>query len=369
MGYKREGLAAYVAEYFSDRLHNPYAKFRPFLYFLGLVSQERNTKLGRPNTTAVFGDTSRLGRGEKRRLGRSNEIYFSYQKTEPSDGDRVEHRGTTPVAGTFMEDNAGQIANRWTHFMQPVKVGKHSLDDATGPSAIMSIMDNASAIAWEALLKSVNDRMLNGTLNQTNQQDKKQWTDLLGIDHVLTANNYYGQVNRATETNLNPLVITAGTDTDSTVVELAVCDAINDGNETITGLASKSPDGSGANLHMVNPREFAKLRQEATGSYQIHVGGIPGHAAIGHRKPIIEYGSNWITYDDAITAGTWYALRLESWLLECDGRYNFTPQPFVLKSAQEEGGEHYEWSQVHARLRLSCREPWLNCKGTGFTAK
>ena len=367
MAYKREGLAAYAQEFFMRKLHNPFAKFRIFLYFMGLNSVESMTKLGRPRTPAVFGDVSRLGRGERKQLAHSDEIYFAYQKSEPTDGSRVAYRGSTPTAGSFSEDNAGQLAMRWTHFMQPIKVGKHSLDAASSGSQIMSIMDNASAIAWEAILKSVNSRMLSGTRTQAQQADKI-WEDLLGLDHVVTANNYYGQVDRSTETDLNPLVITAGTDTDGTVAELGVCDVINDGNSTVTGRAGKSPDGSGCNLHIVNPRELATLRQEAQGTYQIHYDGIPGHAAIGHRKPVIEYGTNWITYDDDVTAGTWYGVRLESWLLEVDSRYNFRVQPFVLKSAVEEGGEHYEWSLVHAKLRLTCREPWLQCKGTGFTA-
>ena len=370
MAYLREGLQAYTLEYFNKKLRSPFALFRPFLYYLGLVSVEANTKLGRPNTPAVFGDTSGLGRGDLRKLARSTEHYFPFQKTEPAApvDPAVGFREKTPVSGVFVEDNAGMAATKWSHFMEPIKIGKESLDDATGASAIMSIMDNGLNITWEALLKRINDRFLKGTMTEA-QQKKNRWTDVLGLQHVLTNNNFYGQVDRSVETDLNPLIIAAGTDLDTTIVELGICDVINDGNATIKGRASRSADGAGCNLHIVHPKLFAPLRTEAQGIYQIHQNGIPGHAIAGHRKPIIEYGNNWITYDEGMTNSEWFGLRIESWMLEVDGRYNFVPQPFKLKSENEEGGEHYEWSLLHAKLRLTCREPWLQAKVTGLVDK
>ena len=183
MAYVREGLQAYVRENFTKRLYNPFARFNPMLSYLGLSSVEKLTKLGRPNTAAVFGDLGKLGRGEIRRLGHSSAIFWNFQKYEPNDGSTVAHRASTPTASTFGEDNAGQIELRWTHYMEPMKVGKSSLDDATGPSAIMSIMDNASAITFERLLKRVNEDMLNGTLTAA-QQNEQRWSSLLGLDHV-----------------------------------------------------------------------------------------------------------------------------------------------------------------------------------------
>jgi hypothetical protein len=368
MAYIREGLQAYVAEYFMRKLHNPFAKFRTFVYYMGLRSQEGMTRLGRPRTTAVFGDLSGLGRGELRRLAHSTDHFIPFQKSEPSapTDPAVAYRGATPTASSFAEDNAGMMSTRWTHFMEPVKVGKDSLDDASGPSQIMSILDNAASITMENLLKRINDRLINGTRTQA-QQNVNRWQDLLGVSHVLTTNNYYGRVDRSVETDLNPLNIAAGTDTSSSIVELANIDLVNDGNSTIVGRASKSPDGGGCDLHIVHPKLFGPLREEAKGTYTIHYNGIPGHAGIGHRKPAIEYGNNWITYDDGVPNSEMWSLRLKSWYLELDPRYNFVPQPFKLKSANEEGGEHYEWSLVHAKMRLTCREPWLQTKTTALT--
>ena len=368
MAYKREGLPAYVKEYFFKKLYNPFANFRPFLYMLGLMSVERMTKLGRPNTTAVFGDLAGMDKAERRNLGHSTEHYFSYQKWEPDDGGTVAHRGATPTATTFAEDNMGQAATKWTHFAEPNKMGVSSLDDATGPSQVMSIASNASKITWEALLKRINNSLINGTLTQAQQQDDVRWDDLIGISHVLTTNNFYGQVDRSVETDMNPLNIAAGTDLDSTAVSLDIIDIVNDGNNTIEGRASKSPDGSGCNLHMVHPNLFAALKQEAQGVYQIHQGGIPNHPIGGAKFPCIEYGGNWICYDRGIPTDEMWSLRLASWYLEVDGRYNFQPQPFKKKHENEEGGEMIEWSLVHAKMRLTCREPWLQTKTTGLTA-
>ena len=371
MAYVREGLQAYVRENFTKRLYNPFARFNPMLSYLGLSSVEKLTKLGRPNTAAVFGDLGKLGRGEIRRLGHSSAIFWNYQKYEPNDGSTVAHRDSTPTASTFGEDNAGQIELRWPHYMEPMTVGKSSLDDATGPSAIMSIMDNASAITFERLLKRVNEDMLNGTLTAA-QQNEQRWTSLLGLDHVMTSGNTYGRVNRTAESDLDPLIIDATTALDTTAISLDLIDVINHGNSTVTGRAAKSADGQGCNLHIVHPRLWQTLREEAQGLYAIEVPKMPGNAAVGTQRPAIRYGDNWITYDDNLkidgtaTTTTMFSTRLESWVLEVDPRYNFVPQPFVLKSEVEEGGEFVEWSQVHAKMRLSCREPWLNCKVTGL---
>ena len=369
MAYVREGLQAYVRENFTRKLFSPFAKFRPMLTFMGLNSVEKMTKLGRPNTAAVFGDLSRLGRGELRRLGHSSAIFWNYQKFEPDDGEVVLHRGSTPTASTFGEDNAGMLELRWTHYMEPMKVGKSSLDDATGASAIMSIMDNASAICLERLLKRVNADLLSGTLASGNQ-DLVRWESMLGLEHVLAQNNTYGRVERSVETDLNPALIAAGSQLASTTIALDIVDFINHGGNpsgtAVEGRAARSPDGSGCNLFIVHPKQWQKLREEAEGRYTIQIPELPGNAAIGARKPAIRYGDSWITYDDGVTASELLATRIESWVLEVDPRYNFVPQPFVLKSEVEEGGEFVEWSQVHAKMRLSCREPWLNCKVTGL---
>ena len=368
MPYLRPGLQASVLEYFSTQLLNPFAKFRTFVYYLGSQNQERKTRLGRPNTTAVFGDLSGMGRGERAKLARSTEHHFRYRKAEASAPavPGVAYRGAMPQASAFAEDNRGTAATRWTHFAEPVKIGKHSLDHASGASEVRSITEEAAQETMEDLLKRINDRLINGTRTQA-EQNATVWQDLLGVAHVLTQNNYYGRVDRSDITTMNPINITAGTDISSTIIELSNIDVVNDGNANIQGRAQRSGDGKGCDLHIVRPNLFAALKEEASGTYDIAYNGIPGHAGVGADMPAIKYGRNWVVYDEDVPSGEMWSLRLKDWLLEVDPRYNFVPQPFKLKSAQEEGGEHYEWSLVHAVMRLTCRRPWLQAKTTGLT--
>ena len=367
MAYVREGLSAYVRESFQRKLENPFARFRPWLSFLSLVSVERLTKLGRPNTAAGFGDLSGLGRGELRRLGHGTGMHFNFVKYEPNDGATLSHRGSTPVATVFGEDNAGMMETRWSHYVEPMRIGKSSLDDATGPSAIMSIMDNTTSITMERLLKRGNDDLLSGTLTAA-EQNLVRWPNLLGVTHLLTADNTYGRVDREVETSLNPVVIDAS---DTAVladrlIDLDLIDKINHGNGAIVGRAQKSADGQGCNLHVVHPKLWQVLRVEAQGMYAIQIPGSPTNAAVGAKRPAIRYGDNWITYDDDLPQTEMYSTRIEAWILEVDPRYNFVPQKFVLKSDVEEGGEFYEWSNIHAKLRLTNRQPWLNVRTTNL---
>lgn len=367
MAYVRTGLTAYTRENFTRRLINPYARFHPMMAFMGLVSVERLTRLGRPRTPAVFGDLAQLGRGELRRLGHSNAIFWNFQDYEPNDGSTVKHRDVTPTASVFGEDNAGMTEVRWAHYMEPMKVGKSSLDDATGPSAIMSIMDNATAITFERLLKRVNADLLSGTLTAA-QQNLVRWESVIGLDHVLTRNNTYARLLRSSHDQLNPIAVVAGTDTATTAVSLDLIDIINHGNATVNGRASRSPDGQGCNLHFVHPVLWQSLKEESAGLYSIVLPSMPNNAMIGSKRPAIRYGDNWITYDDTMATTEMNSTRIESWVMEVDPRYNFVPQPFVQKSEHEEGGEFIEWSLVHAKLRHSNREPWINAQTTGLTA-
>ena len=217
-------------------------------------------------------------------------------------------------------------------------------------------------------MKKVNTSLFSGTLTEA-QQNATRWDDLLGIEHVMdnSTNPFYGRVSRTIETNLKSTPIVAGTDTDTTAIELGLIDVVNDGNANISGRASRSEDGKGCNLHLVHPKLFQPLREEAAGLHQIQVPSIPGNNMGGARKPAIHYGDNWITYDEDVTNTEMHSLRLEDWILEIDPRYNFQPQGFKLKSENEEGGEFYEWSLIHAKLRLSCRRPWLQVKTTALT--
>ena len=47
---------------------------------------------------------------------------------------------------------------------------------------------------------------------------------------------------------------------------------------------------------------------------------------------------------------------------------NFKLGPWVKKHETEEGGEKYRWSNISAKVRLTCREPWAQAKVTNATA-
>jgi len=370
MAFIREGLHAYVQELLQDRLYSPYAMFRPMMTFMGLVSQETRTRLGRPNTAAVFGSLEGLGRAAQAQIGHSHAIFDPYQKTEPNDGETIEYRGATPTAANFSEDNAGMLETRWVDYREPMKIGGHALDFATGPSQVMSILENATNITFERLIKRINDDLLDGTLTAA-QQNENIWSAVLGLDHYCTADNTIGRVSRTAETNLQPITVDATSQLSSTAIKLDLIDYINHGGNpsgtAIAGRAPRSPNGRGCNLHIVHPKLWQPLREEAEGRYSIEIPKAPGNVDIGAMNPAIRYSGSWITYDENVTNTEMLSTCIEEWMMEVDPRHNFSAQPFKRKSENEEGGEYYDWSSINATVRLRCRRPWMNAKTTGLT--
>lgn len=384
MAYLREGIDAHVREFFDKRFHSSFIQRNPLLYFLGMRSAEGRGELGQPGASAVLGGMD-LGEAEVDDMLGSKERFHTYQKEEPNDGARVSFGGATPTASGFAEDNAGQIAFRWTHYKEPMKVRKHSLKFAKGESAIGSILDRASGPVWNRFLKRINTLLWHGgtasngstyNMNTAAKQGAEVWDEPLGLVYsVGTQSNIFGRVDRSSETLLNPFQINSATAFTTTLVDLDVNRLVNNGyvnqaNSTaVDGLANKNPNGMGCNLFITTSALFNELaaQADARGINQI-TGGLPNHSVTGFRYPVIEHDNVYYTWDKDCPSGTMYCLDLDTFLMEVDGSANFTWTGFTDKEKTEEGGGAYEWGNYEVMFRgPQCMKPWLNGTITNLT--
>jgi hypothetical protein len=370
MAYVREGINAHVREMIERELLSSFIQFQPILYFLGLANQERAQNLGTPNTPAVFGGANMTPNQIEQTLG-SMGHHFRYQKSEPNDGDNLTFGGVTPVASSNADEDMGTSETRWTHIQEPLRINKHAMEMARGESAIGALVDESMSTRWNRFIKRIAVGIWNGTMTAAQQNDNL-WSTFLGLTHSLTANNTYGRVDRAVETELNPLVLNAATQLPSTVINLDINRKVNVGfrdtlGATISGLAQKSPNGMGANLFVTTPALWNELADQADGRTNIVHSGIEGHFASGFRFPIIEHDNVWYTWDPNCPAGVLVGLNLDTWVLEVQQGHNFIFTGFTDKSRTEEGGQYYEWGAFDAMLRLTSRAPYLNCRITGLT--
>ncbi|MFP4145295.1 MAG: hypothetical protein ACLFV3_09140 [Phycisphaeraceae bacterium] len=374
MAYLREGMDAHVRDAVFDRLHSPYVQFHPLMYFFGFRKAENMQKLGTPNTTTVYGGAD-MGKSELEETNRAAWHEFQYQKEEPDDGDQIADVGaSTPTASGFAEDNVGTLKTAWTLIMEPVKIRVQSLEDAQSETAIGSVIDKSVNPVMNRWLKRVNNQLWNGTLTGA-EQEKKLWKQLLGVVHTLTEDNTYGQVDRSVETNLNPLVIDAPADLQTTLVDLNINRYVNVGftrktsGEKVAGLAGKSDNGRGVTLFITTEELWNALADQADSRFQIHTNGIPGHALSGFTFPVIDKDGVYYTYAPDVADGCMVGLNLDTWVIEVHRKHNFQFTGFRPKWLEEEGGGMYEWGQFHTQIRQTCRMPWLNAYITNLTAR
>jgi hypothetical protein len=356
MAYVREGLNAHVNEYIDKQIRSSFVTANPLFYFLGMGKPESGGKLGRP----------KVGDAQKQETLGSTSHQIKFVKSEPNDGAAVSYGGATPTAAAFAEDNFGTAAIFWTHIMEPMKIRKHALEQAQGPTKVGSILDESMAPVWERFVKRINQGFWTGTRTQA-QQNAEVWGDFLGLQHTLTNSNYYGRVDRATHTELNGNVLDADDDLTSTVADLSIIRKVNNGftkkgGGTFTGLAARTPDGTGARCWITTSTLWNELADQADGRYQIHVNGIPDTGLGGFKNPIIHYDNSYITWDPYCPSGEMYGLYLEDWVVEVQKGHNFQWLGFTDKSKSEEGGGYYEWGNFSFQGRLTCRSPWLNVK-------
>lgn len=380
MPYVRDGLDAHVNEYIDRQVANAFLQFNPLLYFLGLLSQNRAKNVGAsaraamgasPDASSVFG-TGRLGQAQMEDVLGTMNHHFRYVLNEPDNGAAVEYGGDTPqaTAGEFDEDRFGTAETRWTHFMEPMRIRKHSLEQAKGETAVGSILEETMIPVWERFIKRINQGLWSGTLNAAGQ-NARVWQQFLGLTHALTKDNVYGRVDRSNSdaTNLNPVVVDAAADLATTIVDLDIMRQVNTGGIDAVGdgLASKDPNGVGATLGITDSKTWNELASQSEGRGNIVHGGIKDHFVSGFRYPIIEHDNGWYTWDPNCPAGELYLLNLETWLMEVLRGHNFAWLGFTDKSKSEEGGGYYEWGHFSFQGRLTCRAPWLNCRITNLT--
>jgi len=370
MAWVREGINAHVQEFIEERIQSSFVRGFPILYFLGMDQPERFTYLGRADEGALFGGGNMTEAQKQEVVGQSRHD-FRYQKSEPNDGRTVSFGGSTPTAGQFADDNFGTAETRWTHFMEPMKINAHVLDDAQGDTAVGKVVDDSLAPVWERAVKRVYESVWDGSLTAS-QQNENVWDDLLGTTHALTANNTYGRVDRSVETELNPLVIDASTDLPNTVIDLTLNRKINhgftdEGGVVREGLAIRSHHGMGATCFLTTPDLWQELADQADARSEILHDGIPDHEISGFKFPIIRRDGVMYTYDPQCPSGEMHCLDLYTWVIEFQRGKKFTYSGLKPKHENEEGGGYYEWGQIHTKLRITCRAPWCNARITNLT--
>lgn len=365
MPYKRDGLDAHIQDNISKMVHSSFVEMNPLFYFLGLMTPDGRNNLGRPNTSAVFGGATKTKAQVQTTLG-TNDRQIRYVKNEPNDGGNISFGGSTTSASDFAEDRFGTAQLRWTHIMEPMKIRKHSLDNAKGDTAVRSIADDSMNPIWERFVKRVNQGLWTDTLTAT-QQNQVIWQGFMSIQHQLTADNIFGTVDRSVETELNPTAINATTQFPSRAIELDMIRKINVGfndelGADIKGLVTRSANATGANCWITTPALWYPLSTEAEGRYQVFENGLPDKGLAGFKYPIIKMDNSYVTFDNYCPAGEMYGLNLSTWMIEIQAGHNFNWSGFTPKWRTEEGGGYYEWGNFEVILRVGCDQPWNNVR-------
>jgi len=385
MAYIRDAIAAHVQDNLNKKVVNSFTSYSPIWYFLGAgdTYDRQNPYLdgdagaGHPSKAKFFGSAMGMSSAEKiQKLG-SMDHQISFVKSEPNDGTNVTYGGSAPTAAAFAEDNAGTAEFRWTHFMEPLKFRKHSLQFAKGDTQVRSIVDSMSRPVVERMFKRVSTDFWTGSLSSANQ-DLRVWGGVLGIEHQVNDQNgsesVWGRVDRAVETELEANVLAAGTDIgDSSTVSLDMIRRVNHGftkesGGDFEGIATKTVDGRGAYCVITHPQIFQSLAAESEGHYQIHQNGIPNSGLGGFKRPIIEYDSAYITYDPFCPAGKMYLLYLDAWSLEVQQGMDWTFTGLQDNSKLEYGGALIEWGYYEYMPRFICHAPHLQTVITGLTS-
>jgi len=379
MPYIRDAINAHVQDNINKRVVDSFTTYSPIWYFLGAgatydrKNPYKDGKAGRPSKAKFFGSGMGMSKAEKiEKLG-SMDHQITFVKEEPDDGTEVSYGGSAPTPAGFAEDNAGTAEFRWTHFMEPLKFRKHSLQFAKGDTQVRSIVDQMSRPVQNRLFKRVSSAFWTGSLNAA-QQNAKVWAGVIGIENQVNENDTWGRVDRSSETELNANVLAAGTDIgDGTAVSLDMIRKINHGftkesGGDFEGIATKTTSGEGANCVITHPELYQSLASEAEGHYQIFQGGVPGSALGGFKRPIIAYDNTYVTYDPFCPSGKMFALNLGAWSLEVQQGYDWTFSGLQDNSKLQFGGDLIEWGHYEYMPRFICHAPHLQTVVTGLTA-
>ena len=374
MSWNVEGVDTLTLRHVRPKLHANFLQTHPKVYALGLTQLDGMSKLGRVNTPAMFGG-GWLSQAQVQKRQGDAYVEIRYRKKELTSGfGAVTKDGTMPVASEYGDDQYGHGKIAWAHGAYTIKLRQAAIDraDDAGDLAVENLLRTELDIGLTSINNRVATAIQTDTVTQTQQLDTAEylWPGLLGINHTFTANNYYGMVDRATETMLNTLAIDAAADLPSAQVSLDLFRYIDTGfkrrtsQEDVLGLRFRSGLRAGVMCHFCNVELFQELRNQAEGRYTVHTQGIPNHPFGGARFPVIEFDGQYIFPDPKVAAGCIEHLNMGTWILELNKNYNFKgsgwhPIHETLVGAGTKREQHYTWEW---EWRLSCEDPWLNAK-------
>ena len=383
MAWNDDGINTYVRDLISPMLHSSYATTKPLLRLMAGPDASGLDKLGDPDFGVIIGGKN-LGRAEKQMLNGSKVHKFRYQKAQTDTAENVLPGAATPAATGFAEDNVGTAGNKWVHFWNPIKIREDSVNDARNggsPEAtnlqIAAIVEEAVGQGFQRALEKQQAQLWAGTLTSAQQARDHGWEDYLGLVHQVsdgtstgeTDYTHIGNVDRTAETELKAKVnlaadlVTAGimTATDNVTLDVLRWLKINN---TYGGVTNKYA-GAG-NLAITTPAQWLKLADDADSNQVFSVGKLGDVGMDGFKYPVIQADNTLVTYDPDCTSGCLYLLCTDHWVFEVQSGSNFQVEPWQEKWRNEEGGEYYRWTQIHAKTRLTCTRPDLQVKITGL---
>ncbi len=394
MPWVNEDINAYVNRLVRGEIYSRQVVTRPLFYFITrgythnlqhLIGVNRKDPLANFKEGVMLGGRQGLAR-KMQTLG-STTHEFRYQKDDPDGGTNVEPGGPTPTASVFSEDLVGTAATAWTLKMWPLRVRQASIDAAQGKSAIATkaLAEEAVDFSFNKAFDNRQKDFWNNTLSLA-EQNKYEWSDgMIGLRHwvddgTTSAYQYVGRVDRTAGTGvkLKANVFTAANlvangQLPTTKPNLSLIRKLRTSNNlaggTNTGIANL--DATAGDLCITTPDLWNVLADEADDQHIIHdlaTASVPQLGkSIGFKLPVIVKDNTFITYDPDCPEGEMYLLTSNTWCYEVMPGYNYAIWDWQDKAKTEEGGDHYQWTQIVVKDRFTCERPWLQVKVTGLT--
>lgn len=392
MANVNDGINAYVNRLVRDTLYSDQFTARPLLYFLTAQGQHQADALIRPYGTKnnkYPNDNWKYGVSMGGKMGLAKRIdtlgsvnhEFRFQKQAADGLTNVQPGAATPTATGFSEDFVGTTATHWTTDFAAYKVRNANLRAARGKTKLASILEEALGMTYNAAFNSIQSQLWTGTQTSA-QQANQEWSQLLGLDHLVsdgsssgeTSFTHIGRVNRTVETHLKSKVLIGSTlvtngniPTTQPTLDL-ISQILTD--DALGGICNKA--GGTGDLVIVPGDMWNTLRAEAESQANIEYNasqkiGNTGRS-VAFKQPVIEHGKSRIVYDPDCPSGTMFVLSSGSLCYEISPGMNYKITGLRDKGETEEGGEDYSWGKVSIQHRLTMTAPWLSVKVTGLAA-
>ena len=380
MAWKEENINAYVRDLIRPHLHSSFVAHKPLIAILMGADKANLDRMGDPKLGMFLGGRN-IGIGERNMLAGSKTHSFRYQKSQTDVATVVQAGAATPTSSGFAEDNVGTLGVNWTHFWNPLKIREDTISNiqngGTGHGEnsniqIARVLEEAVAFGFQRSLEKQQAKLWAGTLTSAQQDfDVQTWADYIGVTHWVDNGATYdtiGGVDRTVHTQLKAVQNAVG----------GVDFGDGNGEVNIRGLrqlrlldtygAVRKKRANAGTLVITTPAIWEGLANAADLRNQINSNSIRPFAETGFKNPYVEVDDMIITWDHDCPAAELYMLTPDSWVFELQAGSNFNVEPWTEKWRSEEGGDYYRWTQIHAKSRLICREPWLQMKCTGVVA-